>query len=160
MFSLRNIPRGLYGLLLSPSRGLLLISPIVLFGFITSIDVLRKKKRDLSIVFAVAAIGILIVSSYRLWHGGHCLGYRHILTSAVLLSMLSAFFIEYYGDKLRLLPSFALTISCFSASVGFFMQLDPRLLAYTWKAEPYDVHASFYSELLVPFIQMCLRIGS
>jgi hypothetical protein len=35
---------------------------------------------------------------------------------------------------------------------AFFIELDPKLLSETWKAEPADVHAAFYSELLYPTI--------
>ena len=70
-----------------------------------------------------------------------------------MLSVLTAFFMERHSENLRLIPYLLLGLSCFTGIIGFFMQLVPELSAYTWKAEPYDVHADFYGELLFPFLK-------
>ena len=39
------------------------------------------------------------------------------------------------------------------ADFCFFIELDNRLLNLTWKAEPLDVHANFYTELMYPLLK-------
>lgn len=68
---------GLAGLLLSPSRGLLVFSPIVLVVLAA-----RAAPRDRSILrwsAGAAAAQFLLYASYSVWWGGHTYGPRYLL---------------------------------------------------------------------------------
>ena len=152
---LRNIPHGLYGLLFSPARGIFLLSPVTILGVIGSWQALRARNWSLVLITLMAITGILITSAYSLWHGGPCIGYRHILIAAIILSMLSSFVYERCKRWTRAIANLLLIFSCFTGIMSFFIQLDYSLLSLTWKwqAQPADIHANFYTELLYPYIK-------
>ena len=84
---------GLYGILLSPSRGLFVYEPYILFAFATI--VLIKPSRDhlelrlLSLAYAWAATAILY-STYAEWWGGRVFGPRFLDDLAPALFLLLA----------------------------------------------------------------------
>jgi hypothetical protein len=84
---------GLYGLLVSPSRGLFVYEPYVIFAFASI--VLLKPSRDflelrlLSLVYAWAATAILY-STYAEWWGGRVFGPRFLDDLAPVLFALLA----------------------------------------------------------------------
>ena len=81
---------GLLGLLVSPARGLLVYSPIVVFalwgGFRVWRDPAWKDWRPLS----VAVVAMLVLSAKWFdWLGGWCYGYRPIVDTVTLLAFLA-----------------------------------------------------------------------
>jgi hypothetical protein len=79
---------GAAGLLFSPSRGLLIFSPFLLFsvgGFARAwTDSRFKALRPLT----VAAVGVLLIASKWFdWWGGWCFGYRPIVDATPLLAV-------------------------------------------------------------------------
>ena len=81
---------GLAGLLVSPSRGLLIYSPVAIFALWGAVRVWRdpawKDWRPLSV--AVAAMLVLSAKWFD-WWGGWCYGYRPIVDAATLLAFLA-----------------------------------------------------------------------
>ena len=112
-------------------------------------------------LWVVAAISgqVLVLSAYALWHGGHSVGYRHILPAAMTLAALSAFTFERWRPRQALfVAGIALLLVSAIAGVGsFFVQSDIVLLRTTWKGEPRDVHANFHRELLWPALRQKVR---
>lgn len=151
-FGLSRIPRGLYGLLVSPGRGLFVLSPVALFGAWAAVSMLRRRELDRVWIAAPIVTAIGIMSTYALWHGGHSVGYRHILVAGVVLAALSAFVYESMAIHLRVVALVVLLASSVSGLGSFWVQLDPVLLRLTWKEEPADAHASYYPELLLPML--------
>jgi hypothetical protein len=149
-FSLLRVPRGLFGLLLSPGRGLFVLSPVALLGAWALYRQMRSREVDRIWLAAPIAAGILVMSAYALWHGGHSIGYRHILVAGFVLAALSAFVFESASRAGRMAAIALLVVSSVSGVGSFWVQLDRTMLRLSWKAEPADVHASFYSELLIP----------
>jgi hypothetical protein len=153
VFSIKDIPHGLWGLVLSPSRGLFLISPVVLLGIINSWSFIKEKQYYLFLLIIMAFAGALFLSSHKIWHGAHCVGYRYILPGAMILGILSSFFIERIRKVKGMLFAFTLLVfSMFTGIASFYIQLNEKLLAITWKAEPLDIHANFFTELLLPLL--------
>ncbi len=64
--------------LVSPSRGLLVMSPFFIFGFAWLVrDILRKKASSLEVCcFAVIVAHLLLVSTFDVWWAGHSFGPR------------------------------------------------------------------------------------
>ncbi len=151
--SVSNIPAGLHGLLVSLSRGMLVLSPITLLGPLGLYYVKTKRHGpDIFVFFIMSALGVLFLSSYIMWHGGHCIGYRHILISAIILGLLSSFFYEHASKFLKISSIVVLIFSCTVGILSFFIQLDPALMSITWLGEPNSIHSNFYAELLYPFL--------
>ena len=152
-FAFSNIPRGLFGLLFSLSRGIFVLSPVCILGAFAIIHLFLRKKN--CVLVWVVIIGILISSSYSLWHGGHCVGYRHGLIGAIALAMLSAFsFNKVKFEFLKISFVLILILSSFSGFMSFYIQGNEQLLRRTWKKEPQDIHSHYYSELLYKQLKM------
>lgn len=83
------LAEGLAGLLVSPSRGLLVFSPFLVFALAGA--VIAWKRREFSVLrplpLAVAAI-LLAHAKYTGWWGGHSYGYRIIVDLVVPLTLL------------------------------------------------------------------------
>ena len=87
---------GLAGLLISPSRGLLVFSPFFLFaipGFFRGIR--SKRQRPLALAIAAGIAGTIgLYSFWTTWWGGHSFGYRFLIELAPFLTVLVAFWWE------------------------------------------------------------------
>ncbi|MEE9543362.1 MAG: hypothetical protein V3V95_06240, partial [Thermodesulfobacteriota bacterium] len=151
--SFLRVPRGYYGLLFSPARGLFLLSPVAVLGILALRPIFKERSLDLKITAIMAFSLILVISSYRHWHGGHSIGYRHIILSGVIIASLSAFFFESAGRPIKILAVIILLFSCFTGIFSFFIEHDVELLKLTWKAEPADIHSNYYTELLFPYLR-------
>jgi hypothetical protein len=76
---------GCSGILLSPSRGLLVFSPVLVFTFWGLVRVWRDPRFSALRPVTLAAMGMcLLVARWHGWWGGWCYGYR-LLTDAVTL---------------------------------------------------------------------------
>lgn len=85
--------RGLAGILLSPSRGLLIYSPFLLAGFIGLWIFLKDRAVRESPVYAVAALfvicDLILVASFKTWWGGWSYGPRLLTEAAAMLVILA-----------------------------------------------------------------------
>lgn len=87
--------QGLAGLLVSPSRGLLIYSPFLVFGFLGGWLLFRHKSllnRDYLLLFryfSLAAIAfIFAMSKWYMWYGGYTFGSRMLVDIIPLLIIL------------------------------------------------------------------------
>ena len=83
---------GLAGLLVSPSRGLFVFSPIFLFSLLALPGVVRRRREDpVPFCLAVGALALLlVVSTWTMWWGGHSFGYRLLIETLPALTVLLA----------------------------------------------------------------------
>lgn len=80
---------GLPGLLISPSRGLLIFSPFLAFAFWGAALTWKSEPyRVLRPVVAAVGVLLLLSSCWYGWWGGHSFGYRIIVDLAPLLALL------------------------------------------------------------------------
>ena len=84
--------RGLAGLLVSPSRGLFVYSPIFLFvGLAVGPAVRLRREKPIYLALLVGALAILLAtSSWTIWWGGHSFGYRLLIEMLPALTVLLA----------------------------------------------------------------------
>ena len=70
-----------WGLLISPSRGMLTNSPVLAFGFAGLGMALSRPKQDLLLTYiAVATLAtILLYSTWSVWYAGNSFGYRFLV---------------------------------------------------------------------------------
>ncbi|MEK6372488.1 MAG: hypothetical protein AABO58_07300 [Acidobacteriota bacterium] len=87
-----SFPSGLAGLLVSPSRGLLVFTPLFLFSMAFLFVVLRRPRRDPLLVALGAGViaTILLYAKWYSWWGGTCFGYRLLTECVPALTILLA----------------------------------------------------------------------
>ncbi len=116
LFSLRNVPIGLAGLLVSPGRGVFWYCPPVLA--LVGVKWRALKRCDLDLVIAVAAAYLLLYSLWQAWSGGWSWGPRLLLPALPGLIALGAFPRKGWNKALAIL-----------ALVGFVTN-SPNLVSY------------------------------
>lgn len=80
-------PEALFGLTISPYRGLIPHMPVLALGLLTWYLTGRKWLSRMGLTVAIpAVITLLFVSSVGMWWGGWAFGPRHLTTVAVLLA--------------------------------------------------------------------------
>jgi hypothetical protein len=127
---------GLYGLLISPSRGLFVYEPYIVFAFATI--VLLKPGRDfleqrfLSLVYAWAATAILY-ATYAEWWGGRVFGPRFLDDLAPVLFALLAWGIGH--GLLARISVRALFFVCAAWSLVIF-----QAAAFVYDQNTWDLH--------------------
>ena len=86
---------SLPGLLLSPSRGLVWFSPVLLLGLVSAVAVWREPRfRPLIPLQAAAVLMILVAGRWFDWWGGTTWGYRSIVDTTPLLALLTVPLVE------------------------------------------------------------------
>ncbi len=85
---------GLYGLLLSPGKGLLWFCPLVIAGAAGLVRLFARRPQHALLIIAVVIPFLGVHSVYREWHGGGGWGPRLILPLIPLLTLPAA---EWFG---------------------------------------------------------------
>lgn len=146
------IPEAAWGLTFGTARGMLPLSPVVALGLTGLVIALRAGHRSVRIPALMALSGFLFVCNYVYWFGGHSVGYRHVLTSAILLAMLSAFAVDKIGRRRLVLAGCGavLAVSVAFSVTAWRIQQDPVLLDRTWLQEQGRKQGNFFTALLIP----------
>jgi len=87
-------PESFLGLLFSPSKGLLIYSPIFLFSFIGGFLALKKKQAFYVLLLGLSIIYMIVMSKWRHWYGGYSFGYRMITDLVPVFMLLLVPFIK------------------------------------------------------------------
>ena len=128
---------GAAGLLISPSRGLLVFSPIVLTALAGLSAAWREGWRgDLAWCALAAFVQFSLYSSYTVWWGGHTFGPRYMIDILPLLVPLAAAGTAAISSRpvLRWAVLTALAWSMVVAATGAFCYPNDR-----WNTDPDDV---------------------
>lgn len=123
---------GIAGLLVSPSRGLIVFSPIVLVALAA-----RAAPQDRTILrwsAAAAAAQFLVYSSFSVWWGGHTYGPRYVLDLLPALLPAAAIGMSRLAKArlpVRMIAAAALVWSMVTAATGAFFYPHDR-----WNTDP------------------------
>jgi hypothetical protein len=128
---------GAAGLLVSPSRGVLVFSPIVLVA-LAGLPQLRRQdwQGDLRWWSLAALVEFAFYASYRAWWGGHTYGPRYMLDVLPILVPLAAEGVAWVSERRwrRRLAAAALAWSIVLAGTGAFVYPHEE-----WNSSPTDV---------------------
>jgi hypothetical protein len=97
---------GLAGLLVSPSRGLFVFGPVFLFVGLAVGRVMRRGREDplpLALLVGVLSL-VLVMSSWTIWWGGNCFGYRLLIETLPALTIL---LVVAWTERVRGRPALA-----------------------------------------------------
>ncbi|NMB69650.1 hypothetical protein GYA27_00400 [candidate division WWE3 bacterium] len=121
---LGDFPVSFFGVWLSPSKGILIYSPILIFsliGFVLALKNKNKKVTDLYIISGfVVFIHTLVISFWKHWYGGWSFGYR--MSSDVIpfmVLMIVPFLQSAYYQKYKKLFICLLTLSIIIQILSF-----------------------------------------
>jgi len=96
-FKPRNMLNGLYILLISPDRGVVVYTPIMLLGVFGLYLAAKKKDKYLPITLSVIAVDLVL---YAMWgdpYGGWAFGARYLIPAYAVLSIYLALLLTYLG---------------------------------------------------------------
>jgi hypothetical protein len=91
---------GLAGLLVSPSRGLLVFGPIFFFAALGVAPAIRRRKQEPvvpALLLGSLAL-LLLMSTWTIWWGGHAFGYRLLIE---LLPALMVLLLAAWQERIR-----------------------------------------------------------
>jgi hypothetical protein len=93
---LRTFMPALFGSLISPNRGMLVFSPLLIPGVVLVPWALARWREDSRLaVMALCAGGGILMRGFRVdWHGGYCYGSRFMLDVSPFLLLLMAPFVD------------------------------------------------------------------
>ena len=118
--------QGLAGLLVSPSRGLLVFSPVFLFAIPAAIRAFRPTGDPRAPLMRALSVGVVLtIAVYSRWHswwGGHSFGYRLLAELALPLTVLVAWDWERIraSSTARMLFASAVALSIVVHALGAF----------------------------------------
>jgi hypothetical protein len=139
---------ALAGLLVSPSRGLLTFSPVLVFSIVGAVQAWRVRDRDARLVLLLAAASaalILQYAVYRYWFAGYCYGPRFLTDLVAVAALLLVYVIPTRPlTYLRTSASSAITAGAFVLLFIFsvavqFVGVNSGASGSEWNAVPIDV---------------------
>jgi len=108
-----NIFEGIFGILISPSRGLFVFSPIFIFSFYYLFKTLASTEIDSLYKYLAAAVIalVLLYAKWPMWWGGHGFGYRILIE---ISPMLIIFLAKSWEKVINIKYYLKVTFICFS----------------------------------------------
>ncbi len=116
-FKTRNILNGIYVLFLSVDRGMLIFTPVILFGFLGMYLAIKKNVPATPLLISVTGMNILL---YAMWgdpQGGWAFGSRYLIPTYAILAIFIAYLLHNWREKMIFLTIFFVVL-CYSVSVN------------------------------------------
>jgi hypothetical protein len=135
-----SVQAGMLGLLISPSRGLLVFSPIVAIAAVGASRLTQggwtSERPERRWCAAAIAVQFLLYSTYSVWWGGHTFGPRYALDALPMMVPLGADGVEIVGRHAtgRALAIIALVWSVAAAGTGAFVYPSEA-----WNSDPTEI---------------------
>ncbi len=134
-----NMLNGFYILLLSPDRGVLVYTPVILFGIVGLFIANKKKQKYIPLLVGIIGFNFLLYSMWGDPYGGFAFGGRYLIPSYAILAIYLALFLTVVSKKKILLFLFFL-VFIYSVSVN-------TIGALTSNAIPPQIQATVLSRV-------------
>jgi hypothetical protein len=92
---------GLYGLLISPGKGMLLYNPIAALGFVGLITLFHRHRAEAILFTSISAVTIGFYARYNFWTGGWNWGARYILVLLPFLLLAAGDWVTAHPTRFR-----------------------------------------------------------
>jgi len=116
-FQSRKMLNGFYIHFLSPDRGILYFTPVILFAAYAILPLYKKNSRVLALLLSIIGMGILLYSMWGDPWGGWAFGSRYLIPTYALFSILLAVALDLIKKNI-LLILFFFAILAYSISVN------------------------------------------
>lgn len=116
-FQTRRILDGFYIHLVSPDRGIIYYTPVVLFGVIGFFLALKNKIKLMPVLVGIIGANLLLYSMWGDPWGGWAFGSRYLIPSYAILSIFIALLLTYWRKKIWFLIPFIL-VAFYSIAVN------------------------------------------
>lgn len=137
-FNPRNMLNGFYILLFSPDRGVLMYTPVMLFGIAGLYFAAKKKIPYVPILLGIIGFNFILYSMWGDPYGGWAFGGRYLIPSYAILSIYIALLLTWFGRKNLFLLLFFVVCS-YSIMVN-------TLGAITSNSNPPEIQATALSQ--------------
>lgn len=138
-FEPRNMLNGFYILLISPDRGVLMYTPVILFGIFGMFLASKRKQKYLPVTLGIVGFNFLLYSMWGDPYGGWAFGGRYLIPSYAILSIYIALLLTYFSKK-RIFIFFFFIVLTYSVIVN-------SLGALTSNSNPPQIQAASLSAL-------------
>lgn len=109
-FNTRNMLNGFYIHLLSFDRGVVVYTPVILFGFLGIYYLSKDKNRYLSLLLGVVGLNFLLYSMWGDPWGGWAFGSRYLIPSYAVMSIFLSFALTKLSSKLLFIIPFTIVL--------------------------------------------------
>ncbi len=109
-FASRGLVNGLYILLFSPDRGIIVFAPVVLLGILGGFIAFANNRSIIATMVAVICSNILLYAMYGDVWGGWAFGSRYLIPTYALLSIFLAFALSKWRRNWIFMPIFMLLV--------------------------------------------------
>jgi hypothetical protein len=127
---------GLYGLLISPGKGLLLYNPIAWAGLIGLAIMFRTRRREAILFALIVLVELLFFAVYEFWTGGWNWGSRYLMPVLPLLVLAAGEWVHVNPTRARKIVLVALCISGFALNLPAVLVDHSRYLISFGERDP------------------------
>jgi len=106
-FQARNMVNGLYIHLLSPDRGVLYFTPVILVGIIGIFVLYKSRNKYLPLLLSIVGVNLILYSMWGDPWGGWAFGSRYLIPSYAIMSIFIAMALTRYSRNILVLLVFA-----------------------------------------------------
>ncbi|HVF69629.1 MAG TPA: hypothetical protein VNA13_03625 [Xanthomonadales bacterium] len=107
----RNTPNGLYTHFLSPDRGMIFYTPVMLFGIFSLFLYVKKWNKNILLLVSVIAFNIIVYSMWDDPQGGWAFGSRYLIPTYAVLAIFIAFALTKFKKNIAFLLLFFIVLS-------------------------------------------------
>ncbi len=116
-FLTRNLLQGFYIHFVSPDRGMLRYTPLMLLGFVGIFFAVKKRMKYVALLTGVIGFNIILYSMWGDPWGGWAFGSRYLVPVYSILSIFIAVFISWFAKK-KILLFIVFLIMTYSICIG------------------------------------------
>lgn len=144
-FTFEQFQTGFLGSLFSPSRGLLIFSPVVVFALPGISQFLKQKfDRDEKLIAVMVIVTLAVFGQYcffEIWTGGWCFGPRYMTDILPIVCLLIGYFIQsqfaLWQRQRRIFINLSLSLFFVCLTFSTFTQVVGAFGATNWDGIPY-----------------------